>query len=468
MNYSGIVRILAMLGLFQSGGLAVCGTIALVYGETRQLLAFSVAFLAVLVIASSLLLLTARPRRYSRARDGLAVIVLWWLLASVSGAMPFMFDAPQGGVLRVWHEAVSCITTTGHSVLAIAPDDWPVSLVAWRGFLHLSGAITSLVTAASVFAALNIGGPGIHKTVLFTNPEKSFFDALPRVVTAAMLALGLLIVALTFLFILSGLTPGMALADAVSVATTGLVLPGRMDMAPISPAHSMFIFIGLCVSTIGLAVALEIRAARWRRVLTDPEIIALLVMLAMSVIALTVSGIPLNNSVGLALSLQSTAGLPIFPPDLLRQAPLPILLFVPLVGGAALSTAGGIKLARMALLCVRAGEEFARLGYRDSVVVMRYRDRVQEDSAVIGVWVYLIAYIAALALVMIALSFLVMDFSVVAVSSVGFLSNNGALVWLPAETQGGAGALIGALAMLAGRLEVIALIPAFSLSFWRS
>lgn len=467
MNYSGIIRILAMLGLFQAAGLALCGTLAVVYGEYRQLMAFSVAFLVVLVIAASLLLLTARPRQYSRARDGLAVIILWWLLASVSGALPFMFDAPEGAVLRVWHEAVSCMTTTGHSVLPIAPADWPVSLVAWRGFLHLSGAITSLVTAASVFAALNIGGPGIHRTVLFTNPEKSFFDALPRVVLAAVLAIGVLTLVLTVLLAAAGLAPGVALADAVSVATTGLVAPGRAAMAPLSPAHSILLFIGLTISTIGLAVALEIRAARWKRVRKDPEIIALLVMLIATIAALILAGLPVANSIGLALSLQSTAGLPMFPPELVRQAPLPVLMFVPLVGGAALSTAGGIKLARMALLCARAGEEFSRLGFRDSVVVMRYRDRIQKDSAVIGVWVYLVAYVSVLALLMVALSFIEQDFTIVAASSVGFLSNNGALVWLPAQAQGGAGALIGSLAMLAGRLEVIALIPAFSLSFWR-
>ena len=467
MNYSGIVRILSMLGLFQAGGLAACGGVALALGEYNQLMAFAIALLFVAVTAASVLLLTARPSRRSRARDGLAVIVLWWLLAGISGAIPFMFDAPQGAVLRVWHEAVSCLTTTGHTVLAMPPDDWPVSLIAWRGFLHLSGALVSLVTAASVFAALNIGGPGIHRTVLFTNPEGSFFDALPRVIMAATLAISLLVGIMTLLLAVAGLAPAMALADAVSVATTGLVTPGRAAMAPVSAVHAILVFVGLLVSTIGLAVALEIRAARWRRVQRDPEIITLLVLLAVAVVALVLAGVPVDNATGLALSLQSTAGLPLFPPDLVREAPLPLVLFGPLVGGAALSTAGGIKLARLALLGARAGEEFARLGFRDSVVVMHYRDRVQRDSAMIGVWVYVVAYFAAIAGLMVMLSLTGLEFPAAAATSVGLLSNTGALVWLPPEAQGGAGALISGLAMMAGRLEVITLIPALSLSFWR-
>lgn len=467
MNYSGVVRILSMLGLFQAAGLVMGGAIALVYGEWPQLAAFAIALLFVSVTAASLLLLTPKPRRSSRARDGLAVVLLWWLLASVSGAMPFMFDAPAGGVLLVWHEAVSCLTTTGHSVLPLAPSEWPVSLLAWRGFLHLSGAVTSLVTAASVFAALNIGGPGVHRTVLFTDPRGSFFDALPRVILAAGLAVGLLTLALAALLLAAGVPVGLALGDAVSVATTGLVLPERAQMPPLSLLHSLILFAGLVISTIGLAVALEIRAARWRRVLRDPESTTLVVILVTLVGALALAGAPLFESLGLAISLQSTAGLPLYPPERLGEAPLALLLFAPLVGGAALSTAGGIKLARLALLGARAGEEFARLGFRDSVVVMRYRDRVQKDSAVIGVWVYLVAYLFALASIMLALSLIGMEFEDLAASAVGLLSNTGSLVDLPSGSNGGAGALIAGFAMLLGRFEVIALIPAFTPSFWR-
>ncbi len=467
MNYPAIVRILSMLGLFQAAGLALTCTVALAYGEWRQLLALSLAFLFVSVTATSLLLLTPAPRRESRASDGLGVVILWWFLASISGALPFMFDAPAGAVLLVWHETVSCLTTTGHSVLPMAPEAWPVSLVVWRGFLHLSGAMASLVTAASVFAAINIGGPGIHRTILFTDPEGSFFDALARVIRAAALALGLLIALMTVLLAMSGISPGVALADAVSVATTGLVAPGRAGSAPLSALHSLILFAGLVVSTIGLALALEIRAARWRRILRDPETVSLAIILLAVIGALMAAGIRFDNSFGLAISLQSTAGLPLFPPQLISEVPLPILLLAPMVGGAALSTAGGVKLARLALLGARAGEEFARLGFRDSVVVMRYRDRVQKDGAVIGVWVYLVAYFIALFAIMLSLSMLAMSFDAVIVTSVGLLSNTGSLVWLPVSGQGGAGAAISCLAMLLGRLEVIALIPAFSPGFWR-
>jgi trk system potassium uptake protein len=467
MNSPAVVRILSMLGLFQAAGLALTCTVALAYGEWRQLMALALALLFVSVTAASLLLLTPAPKRRSRARDGLALVILWWLLTSISGALPFMFDAPAGMVLLVWHEAVSCLTTTGHSVLPVTPDSWPVSLVAWRGFLHLSGAMASLVTAASVFAAINIGGPGIHRTVLFTDPKDSFFDALPRVIRAAALALGLLIAVMTGFLTVSGVSFGVALGDAVSVATTGLVAPGRAGIQPESALHSLFLFVGLVVSTIGLAIALEIRAARWRRILRDPETVSLAVILLAVIGVLMISGIRFDNSFGLAISLQSTAGLPLFPPDLVYRAPLPVLLLAPMVGGAALSTAGGIKLARLALLGARAGEEFSRLGFRDSVVVMRYRDRVQKDSAVIGVWVYLVAYFIALFAIMLALSMLAMSFEDVIVTSVGLLSNTGSLVWLPAPAQGGAGAAVSCFAMLLGRLEVIALVPAFSPGFWR-
>ena len=59
----------------------------------------------------------------------------------------------------------------------------------------------------------------------------------------------------------------------------------------------------------------------------------------------------------------------------------------------------------------RAGQEFARLGFQNSIVALEFRQRQQKETAVLGVWVYLIAYIAAVSGVFAVLSFLNVDFS---------------------------------------------------------
>lgn len=469
MNTTAVVRILSGLGLVMAACMAATGIVATIMQEWVQLAAISIGFLLVLVISTSLLVLTNKPKRRSTPGDGLAVLILWWLLAGFVGGIPFIFDVPLGHVLTLVHESVSCLTTTGHTVIDFKSrgEDWPVSLLIWRGFLHLQGAMASLIAAASVFAALNIGGPGVHKTDLFTLPSGSFFDATPRVVIAAASALSVLVVAFTLFMLVSGNGIGLALSDAVSVATTGLVDPGRAARPPEGPAHAIILFVGLLAATIGLVLLFEGRGGRWLRRLRDPEIVTCLGLLAAITIVLVVAGRPAADSLGWAMSSLSTSGLPLSEENFDRSVPVTLLILPTLIGGSALSTAGGLKLARLSLLWARAAEEFARLGFRDSVVSIRYRGRVLPDAAVVGIWVYLVAYVALYSLLICLLAATGLGFEASIASGAGLISNNGALVASSPEAHPDAWHIIAMLAMIAGRLEVIALMPAFITGFWR-
>jgi len=145
--------------------------------------------------------------------------------------------------------------------------------------------------------------------------------------------------------------------------------------------------------------------------------------------------------------------------------PLSVLVLPALIGGAALSSAGGIKLARIIILIRRAGQEFARRRYQNTVVGLRFKDRQQKEKAVLGVWVYLIAYIGAVSLVFTVLSFLGTDFSDAIAQATGAISNSGWLIETPSNATGSYHMLL-ALAMILGRLEILALLPALTPSFW--
>ena len=193
----------------------------------------------------------------------------------------------------------------------------------------------------------------------------------------------------------------------------------------------------------------------------------LLTLLAIGAAAM-IAGYTGWQGFGLGLSYISTSGLPLSNPGLAESAPVTLLVIPALIGGSALSTAGGLKLARLALLLGRAGEEFARLGFRDSVVVMRYRGRILPDAAIVGVWVYLVAYITALGVLLLTTGMCNLSFDASVKTAVGWLSNTGSLVTLEDVYRPRLADIVGIFAMLLGRLEVIALIPAFSWGFWRT
>ncbi|MGH1420425.1 MAG: potassium transporter TrkG [Hyphomonas sp.] len=467
MNYSAVFRILSWSNLI----FVWCGTVlaiaAAVMGERQQAFSFAAMAIGIVVVSSSILLLTPKPSRPARAADALAVIVLWWLSAPVATALPFVVGVADTSLIRAVHEAASCLTTTGHSVIAIEGDRWPSSLLMWRGLLHLIGAWASIVIAASVFAALNLGGPGIHRTELFTVPETSFFDSVPRVARAVAVMLGVSVLVISSLLFVSGESAGRGLADAISVVTTGLVLPQQSMLSPTSYMASMVLTFGLIIGTLGLVLWLPLARGRPYRVLWDPEAVLWYILVAVFTGGAMLGGFGVLRAFGWSISSLSTSGIPLTygAPDIVL--PLSIAVLPALIGGSALSAAGGVKLARLVILVKRTGQEFKQLGYRRSILKFDFRGRELDERSVIGVWVYLVAYVFVVIAAMLALSFMYVPFESAVRFSIGGLSNSGALISGDTEGVSQGVHLLMIFTMILGRLEVLALIPALSLSFWR-
>lgn len=467
MNYPSVARVLSLLMLIVAGAALLGAGVAWAAGEAAQLIAFCVTAMGIVVAAASVLLLTPKPTRKARSSDALAVVILWWLVCPVATAMPFVFGVANSSVLTSIHEAAACLTTTGHSVIQVANADWPVSLIFWRGALHVLGAFAAIVTAAGVFAAVNLGGPGVHRTVLFSLPDTSFFDAMPRIVGPVSLMIGVGILLIFVSLLVAGVEPGRALTDAVSVITTGLVHPDALSRAPGSTAVSFVLGAGLFLGSLGLAFWLPFRRRAWAGIVQDPEIVIFVAFALLFAVFAILSGLVMGDALGWSVSTLSTSGLPLTAPDAARGIPLTVYVMPCLIGGSALAAAGGIKLARVVVLGQRAGQEFQQLGYRRSIVSFRFRDRELDERSVIGVWVYFVAYVLAVFVFLIGFSFMGLDFDESIRLSIGGLTSSGALLAGPDTGMGPGSEILLITAMLLGRLEILTLLPALSLSFWR-
>ena len=275
------------------------------------------------------------------------------------------------------------------------------------------------------------------------------------------------LIVLLGLLIMSGVSFPRALSDAVSAVTTGAVDPNVVNRRALAPFPSIILGLGLITGALGLAVWLPLKDRKPRKALFDPETMTFLFLVAMFAIVVLPLGIGLTDAIAWSVSAMSTSGL-IFSNGLARDAiPLPILVLPALIGGSALSAAGGVKVARLIVLARRAGQEFRQLGYRRSVLGFRFRDRELDERSVIGVWVYLIAYIVAVFIVMIGFSFLNLPFEETIRLSIGGLTNSGSLLLGHTNDLGGGATTLLIVSMILGRLEILAIIPALSPSFWR-
>jgi len=468
VNHLAIVRVLSAIALGFSGLFLICFLVALASGEVEQQMVFAGAGATIGGFGGTVLLLTDKPTRRAQAKDGLAVAILFWLIGGLMASIPFFDYIGAPDLLGAFYESVSNLSTTGHSRVDAVLNPMSTSIFVWRALLHLIGAIASVSIAATVFSGLNLGGPGVHRNRFFSEPDSSFFDPVPRVVrVAAILILSGTVILSAFLLAI-GLAPRDALAGAVSAITTGMVDPMSSEMAPAGGSlHAILLWIGLIAGTLGLVVIDGAGQGRVRAIPFDPETMAWAGTLILITVLAFLAGLPLFESVGWATSSLATSGIALSDPEQFSRLPIVLLLFPVLVGGSALSAAGGFKLARLIILTRRVALEFVQLGYRGSVQHFKFRGRRQSERTVMGVWVYLVGYIVACTIGTLLLSATGLAFDDAIRAGIGSLSNAGhILAGMNAEFSPLA-QICAILGMILGRLEVIALLPALNPTFWQ-
>lgn len=419
-----------------------------------------------------------RPDR-GGAREALVFLAGGWLLAPALAAAPFFLYAPDAGAVRAYADAVSAMTTTGFPP-AFAGDGAPQSLVYWWVFLQWLGGGATVITALVVLAALDLTGPGVHRSMLFTlEPERLFH----RFGIVARSAGGLYAMVTVVVFLgawIGGAEAGSAFCSALAaISTGGLLLPDGSVTAASLPAAS------LCVLAAGvlfgsLNFALHYDAFRGRpgaAYLEDNEtrmFVAFAVLVTLAVMAadeITGAGHALRGAFE-AFTLAATAGWDVGAVGVAALPPVFIALIV-IVGGSPVSTAGGVKVVRALLLLRQASEELKRLAHPSAVTEVRYRGRALPARAILGVLIYVAGFALAGAASAMLLAAAEAPFPVAFAGATAALANAGPAADLIAPGSWGLlaasqFALITLSAtMIVGRVEVLAAMALLAPSFWR-
>ena len=467
MNFAAIFRMLALCGAGYGVLMVLCAVLGLLLGEPLQFRVFLTTAVLAATVSAATLTLIGRPKRRAQPSDALAFMVFFWIFSGVVCAPPFLMGLPNDSMISAVHEAVSALTTTGHSGLDQAGNPMPVSVLFWRAILHLAGAVATITFAATVLAALSLDGPGIHRTPLFSMSDASFFDTMPRVLRFTAASLALVILLVVAIELVSGIDVQTAFLDAVSAATTGMADPAGHFADVTHAGRAVGLTVGLLAGTLGIYFLIQLSSRHWRRAFSDAEVLTFCFAMAVFSGLAALAGLHGFNSVGWALSSLSTSGVALVHPETTNQLPLALQLAPPLIGGAALSAAGGLKLGRLYVLSRRVGHEFARMGFRESLSFFQFRGRGQSDRTLMGIWVYLVAYIMASVAGLLLFSFVGLSFDEAIASTVGSLTNAGHLIADDAHIYEEKYQVLLIFGMILGRLEVLALIPLLTLSFWR-
>ena len=459
MNPSSVLNMLGrMFALFTLPGL-LCAFWAFGNDRYPQASLFILVTTASAVIGAVLLVSTpSRSIHKAGLKEIVGFLTLSWAGLSVIGALPFL-TVSNGDPISALFESVSCLTTTGTSL--ISPEEpLPASLIAWRGILHLTGAMLAISGTLLLVTSMRGLGQGLRKLQAIGIGTRLNFASFMNILLVVAAVLLVLTIIPMVVLILEGMALRDAFALAVGASTTGQVYPFHHEVLGGHAFGAVLVCMALFLASMSTATLLMYIRSPFRTNF-DAETVGLLaIMLGLTGLIFVFSAdADLQTAFLWAFSISSTSGL-LLEPESAAALGWPLIIFFGFVGGAAVSATGGIKLFRMRLLMARAGVEFSRLAQPNSVLRFSLSGTRNPVESMLTVWVYLIGF----AVVMISLAGYLamtgMSFEASVSTAVGAITNSASL--FHAENMnmvpGILTKLILTISMILGRLELLLLL----------
>jgi len=419
-----------------------------------------------------------------RNRDGFILVVAFWVLSSLLGALPFVLsDQPQIRFVDAVFETVSGLTTTGASVLT-GLDAMPKAILYYRAQLHFLGGIGIVVLAVALLPMLGIGGMQLYRA---STPGPMKDEKLTPRITETAKNLWYIYVGLNVACFLAYWAAGMSPFDAICYSFTTIALGG---LAPHdasighfqNPVFEWITVFFMLVAMVNFALYfLAWRSRSLKVVFRDAEFRFCMKVVggivAVACLHLYLAGhawwgaIQLGAFQGISIITGTgltTAG---YPAHQIWPAFVPLLLLLgSFFGGCVGSTCGGIKAIRFLLLYKQSVREARMLVRPSAQIAVKLGDHPIPDRVMQAVWAFYFLYIFSYCVFSLALTAtgvdLVTSFGTVAAC----LNNMGVGL---GETAGGFSTLndtatwMMSLAMLIGRLEVFPLLLLFLPDFWK-
>ena len=480
MNKRLVLRLLGAILLIEALAMAPSLAISLLYGDGDALaLLSSMALLAALGFPAWRF---ARPREQNlRAREGFLVVALSWVLLSAFGALPFVISGLIPNYIDAFFEAVSGFTTTGATLMGNF-DGLPRGVMFWRSFTHWIGGMGVLVLTLALLPQMT--GRSSH-LVRAESPGPSLSKIVPKMGDTAKI-LYLIYGALTMIelaaLIIAGMSPYDAAIHAMGTAGTGGFSNygssvGAFDSAVIDAIITFF----MVLFGINFALFYRVLVGGWRDALRSEELHWYLALFAGSTLFVSLMILPQYGTFLNALrygsfqvaTIMSTTGYATADFNLWPQAVKALIVVLMFIGSCAGSTAGGIKVVRVGILCKLGCREVRRTFQPRKVQVVRFEGKGVEENRLTQVSAFFFVYVLLVLAGMFRVSLeglydLETNFTAVltCISNVGpGLGHVG-----PVENFSGYGPfakVVLSLLMLAGRLELFPILVLFHPSAWR-
>ncbi len=436
------------------------------------------AALFTFILGAVFTLITSKTPASETNSEALLFLLLFWILGPFLASIPFWISMPGGTLMQGYFHAVSAMTTTGAT--GYVTDTLPPTLIFWQSILQFFGGISVATFAVVILAALNLTGTGIHRSNLFTLKKGELF---PRLIAIGRVIGGIYVLIAAIccvLMVLGGAPLFESVCLSMTAISTGGMVPRSEDLFLYIPRFAIVILAVSCAfGAMNVSVVWDaFRVRDWRnirRMFANLEHRTLFsVGVFIMLLGLFYAGV--QNFFPLLIEtifFVSSTGF-IYDPISLELVPSVVLIAVALIGGSALSTAGGLKIIRLILLFKHLGTDISRLTHPSRVLPVSFKSRKIEDRAFLSIWMYFFGYTLVLGGGIVGFGVVGLNFADATTVSAAALGNIGPL--LPAtipdsglswHEMNTAQMGLSAVLMLFGRVEVLAVFVLMTPSFWR-
>ncbi len=407
-------------------------------------------------------------------------------MTSIVGAFPFIF-AGNLSFADAFFESVSGFTTTGASILSDV-EIFPKSLLFWRSLTHWLGGMGIVVLSLALFSLLGVGGIQLYKAEVSGHmPDR----LTPRLRDTAIL-LWKIYMGMTFILTILLSMGGMGLFDSINhsfatIATGGFSTRNASLAAFPSPFIQWTIILFMCIAGINFTLHLRMLKGDIFCFFKNDECKSYLRMLALSIVficvILWVNKIyqiqsiidfeALLRTVSFqVVSIATTTGFASENYALWPSFALGIILILSLVGGCAGSTAGGLKVLRLHILCRLASLENFRFLHPRLVKPFKMDGKSLSPNVVMAVVAYFLLLMGLLIVCTLLLLLFNLDLETAFTASLACLSNVGPGLGSvgPVDNFSHMPDLVKwilSAAMLLGRLEIYAILILMVPDFWK-
>lgn len=416
-----------------------------------------------------------------RARDGIAIAALAWIIFPLFGALPFYISESIPSFCDALFESISGFTTTGSTILTDI-EALPRGMLFWRSFTHWVGGMGVLVLTIALLpsdknsSSLHLmraecAGPQVGKIV-----PKGKFSALILYIIYGIL---------TALMIIALLICKMPLFDSVchamgTAGTGGFGIKNAGISFYNSPAIEGVITVFMILFGINFNLYYFIVIRRFSEIFKNTELKAYLGIITASTLMISANIFKMYGGFGKAFryavfqvsSIMTSTGFATADFNYWPEFSKMLLIILMFIGACAGSTGGGFKVARVIIMFKTAKKSIKKILHPKSVNLLKSDDKTIDIETVHGVHSYLIMYLGLIVASLLLISINNYDFATSFTSVATCINNIGPGISKISPMDNFSffsdfSKYILSVDMLLGRLECIPLIMLFSPSLWR-